>query len=101
MFSLDDVNGGTGLDLDLAVVPDFRRLRLAAHLRTQLDGLAVRDLDVLEGVALDDRPLLSQLANNLLWQIGHNKFKYLSYASKSLHQNVIVMMLCQKVILCI
>ena len=67
MFSLDDVDGGACLDLDLAVVPDFRRLRLAAHLRTQLDGLAVRDLDVLEGVALDDRPLLSQLANNLLW----------------------------------
>ena len=80
MFCLDNVNGRTGLDLDLAVVPDLRRLRLAAHLRAQLDGLAVRDLDVLEGVALDDRPLLPQLANDLLWQRGHNKIKYLSNA---------------------
>ncbi len=66
MFSLDDIDGGACLDLNLSVVPSLCRLRLAAHLCAQLDGLAVRDLDVLEGVALDDRPLLTQLAHDLL-----------------------------------
>ena len=70
MLRFSDVDRRTRLDFDLSVIPSLLRLRLSTQLGAKLDRLTQRDLDVLQRISLNGRPLLPQLADDLLSRIG-------------------------------
>ena len=92
VFRFCDVNRWACLDLNLAVVPHLRRLRLSSDLCKELDRLTLRDPHVLHGLSQDPWPLFSKLANDFV-----GRFRRFAHSGRidSLHPEDVLVVLAQ------